>query len=244
VIVNQTQKGWEIIFQSAHALLAAKIGSYLKEMLPSDYTVDTLLAIAHHDDLQVGVERGNYLTERGAPQDFSMLAINDDQRREQVEKILSESYKKSRWVGLLISRHYHFLYSREELNESFKKLIDQETRRRKAILKEMSLTGKELDQAYGYMRWCDRCSLILCQSRLPALERKLEVNDGLGDGPSYIFQREEGTIGITPWCFDREGFEVGVEVYELEQISYASNAKLEKDLETTVPTYKRWKFVK
>nr|WP_281261363.1 DUF3891 family protein [Chamaesiphon polymorphus] len=77
MIVNLTDNGWEIIYHRAHALLAAQIAGYWQT--PDDTTrlVDTIAAIAHHDDLEREWE-GNHLTKAGAPLDFTLGGDAED----------------------------------------------------------------------------------------------------------------------------------------------------------------------
>lgn len=241
MIVNPVAKGWEIIYQSAHGMLAADLYLHLNGRPGPRLDVATLLAIAHHDDLQVLFEDDNYVTSVGAPKDFTLLSFKAGQRVEQLGHILQESYRKNTWTGLLISYHYNFLYVDKKVDEKMRRILDREKEKRKQLLTEMERKESELKQAYGLLRWCDRCSLILCRSQVPAMGRKLEINDGLGQ-PSFVFRNGEKTITIDPWCFTEEEFLVGTEVYPLEQLHFADDQELRKVLKDSRAEYRTWHF--
>ena len=52
MIVNSTPAGWQIIYQQAHALLAAQLAWHWAPTLPPDRWVGLLAAITQHDDEQ------------------------------------------------------------------------------------------------------------------------------------------------------------------------------------------------
>ena len=66
MIVNLTEEGWEVIYHRAHALLAAQIAGYWNTPDDTAHLVETIAAIAHHDDLEREWQ-SNHLTKAGAP---------------------------------------------------------------------------------------------------------------------------------------------------------------------------------
>ena len=78
MIVNPTPTGWQIIYQQAHALLAAQLAWAWPPFLPPDRWVGLLAAIAQHDDEQAAWHgRGGHhgLTPAGAPANFTQVAL-------------------------------------------------------------------------------------------------------------------------------------------------------------------------
>src|SRR5437763_1680731 len=106
MIVKQQPLGWEIIFQRAHAILAAQISYHWKQNYRPRRWVETLIAIAGHDDAQLDFIGKQHLTKTGTPLDFTMKEINIHQPYRNSEY----AWQKSRWIGLLNSLHISFLY--------------------------------------------------------------------------------------------------------------------------------------
>lgn len=78
MIVNYKETGWEIITQRAHGLLAAQLAfQWRKEDRPVRW-VETILAIAEHDDAENELDGENLLTEAGGPLNFSMKTFEVD----------------------------------------------------------------------------------------------------------------------------------------------------------------------
>jgi hypothetical protein len=72
MIVNPTQTGWEVIYQPAHALLATTIASHWWEDQRPTRWIETLVALAQHDDETENWTGCDHLTEAGAPLDFAL----------------------------------------------------------------------------------------------------------------------------------------------------------------------------
>jgi hypothetical protein len=70
MIVMSHQKGWKIINQRSHGLLAAMLAYQYDIDLPNEVIVPTLIAIAEHDDGVKETTETRNLTEAGAPRHF------------------------------------------------------------------------------------------------------------------------------------------------------------------------------
>ena len=82
MIVNPTPIGWQVIYQQAHALLAAQLAWAWPPFLPPARWVGLLAAIAQHDDEQAAWHgRGGHygLTPAGAPANFTQVAFSLEQ---------------------------------------------------------------------------------------------------------------------------------------------------------------------
>jgi hypothetical protein len=78
MIVTSHQKGWKIINQRSHGLLAAMLAYQYAIDLPNDIMVPTLIAIAEHDDGVEETTQNKNLTEVGAPRHFR---VSDDSKK-------------------------------------------------------------------------------------------------------------------------------------------------------------------
>ena len=109
MIVNYTATGWEIIYQQAHALLAAQLAYAWPPTLLPDRWVGLLAAIAQHDDEQADWQSrgGSYgLTPAGAPANFTQKPFSMEQAR----GVMAAARFQGRWRSLLTSLHLSCLY--------------------------------------------------------------------------------------------------------------------------------------
>ncbi|MGH2415096.1 MAG: DUF3891 family protein, partial [Microcystaceae cyanobacterium] len=211
MIANLHQKGWEIIYHRAHALLAAQIaGHWHPEKRPLRW-LETIGAISHHDDLEKEWE-GNHLTEAGAPLDFTLPQETDVKSVvNSLRRHTQNARYRGRWVAMLISMHMSFLSEgkRGELPE-MDSFLDEQLQNQEQWRKELNITKDEAAQAYEFFQWCDRLSLILCMHELPAGERALEIAT-LPDGNRYDVIESSDGVTVQPWPFLEEKFTVNVE---------------------------------
>ena len=156
MIVNNTNKGWEIIFQRAHGLLAAEIAQYWQVGERPKKWMETLAAICEHDDSQQTWHDTHHLTEHGTPQDFTLQPPDFTQAK----RVTEAAKLKSSWVALLISKHISRLYGEcSGINETWKAFLDEQARFRDEMLKISNINSEVLDKAYKLMYWCDRAAL-------------------------------------------------------------------------------------
>lgn len=241
MIVNLVKEGWEIIYQQAHALLAAQVAFNWREADRPIRWVDTLAAIAQHDDGQRYWAGKIGLTAAGAPANFTMLPFSLEQARQ----VMEEARFQGQWRSLLTSMHLSFLY--EELrgqNKNTDDFLDEQIQNQASWRKYLKITKKEAQQAYDLMQWCDRLSLILCRQELPEAERALEISIG-PDGCRYdVRQLNNGTITITPWPFAQNNFIVTVEASYLSQLQFQSEEELATALRQAPIRTKHWELSK
>ncbi len=88
---------------------------------------------------------------------------------------------------------------------------------------------------------CDRCSLILCQGRIPAMQRRLEITD-LDGTPFRISNREDNSVLVDPWPFTSDEFDVGVEVYTLTKLRFDDDEHLKSAIADSSPSWREWRF--
>jgi len=241
MIVNLTEKGWEVIYHRAHALLAAQLAGYWRTRDATARLVETVAAISHHDDLEREWE-GNELTEAGAPLDFT---LSKQSPVEQLAENVTNARYRGRWVALLTSMHMSFLNEPKRGDSAeLDKFLDQQLELQQQWRQGLKLTKNDADKAYAFMQWCDRLSLILCPQELPVDEHALEITKG-PDGQRYdVVQRSDGSVSVKSWPFKEERFTVSVEACYLSQIKFEDNASLRAALQIAPIKTLEWTFVK
>lgn len=241
MIVNLVESGWEIIYHRAHALLAAQLGGQWNRENCPPRLYETVAAISHHDDLEKEWE-GNHLTSAGAPLDFT---LETDFQLQKMKEFTNNARYRGRWVALLISMHMSFINEvRRGTLPELDEFLDEQLANQKKWRKELGITKEEADRTYAFFRWCDRLSLILCQRKLPDRERSLEITTW-PDGTRYeVMQRQDQTVTVTPWPFEKKEFTVNVEASNLHQLKFDNTQELTEALQTAPIQVLEWTFVK
>lgn len=241
MIVNAIPEGWEVIYQQAHGVLAAQLAYHLKPELQCQYWVETIIAIANHDNRQKAWRGKDGLTQAGAPADFTLQPNTLEQARDLMHAVRFQS----RWVSMLTSMHMSYLYeSRRGQQKNIDDFLDEQQALQQAFHQSLGVSRKEAEQAYTIMQWCDRLSLILCRNELPADERALEITKG-PDGETYfVKQLEDATVYVEPWPFEAAQLHVQVEFRVLEQLQFKDDAGLAKALHQAEVMYKKFRFIK
>ncbi len=237
MIVRTIEKGWEIIFHSAHALLAQELASRLtRPELP--FWAQTGAAITMHDDQKLPFEAGatHYLTAAGAPRDFTLTSMRDGTRLLEAKRQINEARRKHRWIGLLVSLHVDFLYRDESTATGMQAFLDCEQQRRNSVLSRLEIEEQALQDSYQIMRWCDRCSLILCGNDIPAMQRKLEITEFPGLGRTELWQDKDNLIRVDPWPLANDSVKVSVEHRVLNTLSHTDDAHLWQSLMDCTPS--------
>lgn len=239
MIANQHEKGWEIIYHRAHALLAAQIaGNWRKSDRPRSI-VETVAAISHHDDLEKEWE-GNHLTEVGTPLDFTLTSEIDI---EKMRTLIQNSQYRGRWVAMLISMHLSFLNEgKRGESPELDSFLDEQLQNQKQWRKELGISKEEAAQTYAFFQLCDRLSLILCNRQLPADERYLEIGKDGNDQRYDVIQKKERTVYVKPWPFEEESFTVNVEATYLNQVVFENNDALTQALQVAPIKTLEWTF--
>ena len=242
MIVTQTDKGWRIIHQQAHGLLAFQLALQWRVDKRPVHWVETLVALTEHDDGQDAWEGENHLTSAGAPMDFQVLEYSV----EQVQKMIQIGLEKSRWNALMLSMHTSFLYeSKRGQDEGLDLFLDQQRNdNQPKWRRQYGATKAEAEYAYSFLQWCDALSLILCQDQVPPEQRRLEISIGPDKIPYFILQRKDGTLGIEPWPFEADTFDVHVESFQLTQLSFSSDNELYNALQDAPIEVLTWRFHK
>ncbi len=242
MIVNLTDNGWEIIYHRAHALLAAQVSGYWQTPDDTAHLVDTIAAIAHHDDLEREWQ-GDHLTKAGAPFDFTLGG--EELKVSPLYEHVENALYRGRWVALLVSMHMSFLNEGRrgelpELDEFLDKQIELQTTWRKSL----KITKADAQKAYDMMQCCDRLSLILCQRQIPDGERWLEIATGPTGERHDLLQRGDKTLTVKPWPFTATEFTLRIDASHLTQMKFDSNQELVTALQHAPIESIEWTFVK
>jgi hypothetical protein len=241
MIVRSVAEGWEITFQSAHALLAGQLAANLQQLKQVQHWSETLAAIVDHDDHKEDFGQNVYLTDLGAPKDFTQFSFTARERLEEVRRRLDSGYRKHRWVGLLAGRHAEHLYCEAPVSKNLDALLTEERSKRAVMLEKLGSSNAALEAAYEVLQWCDRASLILCQAVLPAMNRRIEVT--LLRGKRHeVWENEDKTVCVEPWPFSSMNFDVHVEVRTVQQLTFKSDQELERCLWASAVTDRKWNF--
>ena len=243
MIVNLTPDGWQIIYQQAHALLAAQLAWQWQPFGPADRWVGLLAAIAQHDDEQERWDGHYGLTPAGAPANFTMK----DFSLEQATGVMRAARFQGQWRSLLTSMHMSFLYEslRGQQSETDQFLNEQKANQQ-LWRRGLHVSKAEAQQAYDLMQWCDRLSLILCRQELPEMGRHLEISTG-PDGQRHEVAQPTaggGPLTVTPWPFAAKEFSVSVEACQLRQLQFKDDEELSRALREAPIVTLRWDFVK
>jgi len=228
MIVNYTVKGWEIITQRAHGLLAAQLAWRWKEKKPAGRWLETILAIADHDDTCIEFEDPDLLTDAGGPVNYSMRAFDAEHC-----KLLSvASLAKSRYIALLSGMHLLFLYGKEaRKNAHARVLLDEQRKLVVSLRRQLGLSAAEVQRTYAFMQWCDALSLLICQNALQPEQRMTEISQGPDKRSYEICQLGPNKLSVRPWPFDSGRFTVTVESRVIAQLAFESTAAFKKALQ-------------
>ncbi len=240
MIVNPCNAGWQVIYQTAHGLLAGQLALGFRDDLRPNYWCETLAAIIQHDDYKSEIMGRPRLTEAGAPMDFTQHPMSEKDRFEESQRRIEAAYARHRWQGLLQSMHTDCLYRDQAVSHQLKKLLTAEAKHRREVLVNLNCDPWELHYAYEFLHWCDRCSLILAQQELPALRRRLEIIHALTDETYTIGESDDQTIGIDPWPFALDEFEVHVECRVLHRLHYDNEGHLQSELDSAKVQLSGW----
>ncbi|MBS7563914.1 DUF3891 family protein [Mucilaginibacter sp. Bleaf8] len=241
MIVNYTEQGWEIITQRAHGLLAGQFMLHWAAKQRPKRWMETLLAVAEHDDARIELEADDLLTPQGGPLHFAMRSFDAEHCRRVGDFALS----KSRYIALLHSMHMDFLY-RDEAKESkeVKAYLAGQTKLQKYLRKGLNLNQQEADKLYALLEWCDALSLLLCQHKVQPEERGIDISRGPAKSEHQLRQMANGALTVTPWPFEDDAFEVQIESRLLTQLHFKTNDEFKKAFLAAEVQELTWQFTK
>ncbi|RZK26451.1 MAG: DUF3891 family protein [Flavobacterium sp.] len=212
MITEYTGKGWQIITQRAHGLLAAEVCARWKLTDQPGRWIETLIATAEHDDVHNEFEVSPLIDENGAPINFKETCFD----LEASTRLINMALTKSRYIALLINRHIRFVYQEDPLAKEFISTLKKNER---VWLKEANINIEEVNMAYELLEFCDAFSLLICQSLVPPEGRRIEISCGPDGTPYNLFKKEESII-VEPWPFKVNKFDIAFERRTIKQLKF------------------------
>jgi len=237
MIVNEADDHFEIIYQRAHGMLAAKIAEQMDPSLrpPADYWLETLVAIADHDDGRRSWEGDYHINDKGHPKDFTEFKFDE----KQAARVVSTAECKSRWVAMLVSKHLVELY--EHLEEA-QPLMQQQYDLQSKLQMHLPFDEAAAQGYYRILKWSDELSLRICKYEIPVKGEK-DFLETLPDGSkSYITHLEDKSVA--PWIFQKDKVVFEIEKRNIEKRVYKSDQDLQDTLNKAEVSISSYKFIK
>jgi hypothetical protein len=228
MIVSSHMKGWKIITQRSHGLLAAMIAYQYNIDLPVEIMVPVLVAIAEHDDGVTETLAHQNLTDAGAPRNFTVADGNTKTDTTPLLSLIEIGNSKSQLNGLLSSLHIKFLYDGDKRKtdkglDDF--LKDQEQYRitvLKNLHKNLHIDKKFAARLYRFLEWSDAFSLLICLDKIQPEGRKMEISKSPDGDMNTVHYKPNKDICVEPWPFRSPSFKVFYEYKILEQLQFNS----------------------
>jgi len=235
MIVTSHQKGWKIINQRSHGLLAAMLAYQYAIDLPNDIMVPALIAIAEHDDGVEETTQNKNLTDAGAPRHFQVSDYSKKSDLTQPLNVMEIASSKSEINALLTSLHINFLYGGGHQGEdkNLDAFLKDQEKIRKNILKHLGIDKKYADRLYRFLEWCDAFSLLICMDKIQTDGRKMEISKSPDNDMNQTFHKAEKEITVVPWVFKSESFKIFYEYKILEQLKFNSIEEFDKVYKAT-----------
>lgn len=224
MIVASHQKGWKIINQRSHGLLAAMLAYQYKIDLPNDIMVPTLIAIAEHDDGVAETLQNKNLTEAGAPRNFLVKDESSKIDLKQYHNVMEIATSKCQLNAFLTSMHINFVCGEHSEGEDKKleSFLKEQQKNRKEILKHLNIDKNYAERLYRFVEWCDAFSLLICMDKIQPEGRKMEISKSPEGDMNQTFYKGEKNITVEPWVFKNDTFKVFYEYKIIEQLQFSS----------------------
>jgi Protein of unknown function (DUF3891) len=224
MIVLSHQKGWKIITQRSHGLLAAMIAYQYNIDLPVEIMVPVLVAIAEHDDGVTETLAHHNLTDAGAPRNFT---VADGKTKADLTPLLSLieiGNSKSQLNGLLSSLHIKFLYDgdKRKTDKGLDDFLKDQELYRITISKNLHIDKKFAARLYRFLEWSDAFSLLICLDKIQHVGRKMEISKSPDGDMNTVHYKPNKDICVEPWPFRSPSFKVFYEYKILEQLQFNS----------------------
>ncbi|KAA6436907.1 DUF3891 family protein [Dyadobacter flavalbus] len=226
MIVNYQEKGWQIISQRAHGLLAGQFCYHWKNDMRPERWLETIIATTEHDDaFNEFVNDDNLINENGGPINFKMRVFEEAK----CDELLQLALSKSRYIALLTSRHIQFLYQNSEQKNAraFCKMLEKWDRK---WLKETGIKKEEITRAYAILEWCDALSLLICQQQIQPENRKIEISGGPDNLQYQLWSKNESELTIEPWPFITDSFRITYESKLVSKLTFKDVKEFREDL--------------
>jgi len=241
MIVKYTEEGWQVITQRAHGIVAAQLAFHWRVSERPERWLETLLAIAEHDDAENELDGETLLTATGGPLNFDMKNFE----LPHCIKLSSLTITKSRYVALLTSMHMTFLYQKDKAKiAGAKSFLDEQNTLQNRLRKELGISKDEALRVYSLLEWCDALSLLICKGEMQPEKRSIEIGTGPDAKKYELLQVDEQTLGVHPWPFEAKIFTINFEYRVLPQLQFASSKEFRESFLKAAVQEKVWKLTK
>ena len=230
MIVTSHQKGWKIINQRSHGLLAAMLAYQYDIDLPNEIIIPTLIAIAEHDDGAAETEQNKNLTEAGAPRNFT---VGDNSKKTDLQQkltVMEIATSKSQLNALLTSMHLDFIFGDDSggVDKKLEAFLKEQEKNRAAILKHLDIDKKYAERLYRFVEWCDAFSLLICMDKIQPEGRKMEISESPDGDMNQTYYKDDNVITVEPWVFKINTFKVFYEYKIVEQLKFKSISEFDE----------------
>lgn len=203
--------------------------------------LDTILAIAEHDDAEVELAGEKLLTEAGGPLHFAMKQF-DLQHCLQLSTL---TLTKSRYIALLTSLHMEFLHAKEaRQNKIAAGFLQDQKALRKQWRQQLGISEEESKKIYCLLEWCDAFSLLICQNLVQPEKRGIEISSAANGSVYQLYQTQPQTLTVAPWPFEVNDFEVRYETRHIAQLKFETSAEFRAAFLDAEITENVWKISK
>ena len=225
MIVRQTDSGFEIVYQSAHAHFASQLAALWQEILPNLDWPQLTLATLHHDHGWIPNDISGDLHD-GKPRNF--LNIDLDRAVHICQGSVDTAFSISSVCGILVARHMEYLYGGKPHRELQRSARSWKQRRARAM-KNLGLNESWLEEHYNMILWADTVSLMIC-CEASGFTRALA--SGLQD---QTFERLSDTeFTLSPWPFPVQAYQMSYEYHTLKTPNFRQESELKEALRRSV----------
>ena len=241
MIVAEFEKGWEIYFHKAHALLAMDIGLSIdhKYWPKRKYLAAGLESIGEHDNGQPRWHQRDNLTEKGTPLDYR---DREEVDLKQAKIVVKQMQYKSSFVAIMVSLHCHNLYQKST-DPDVQEFLAEQIHLREQYMVHLDMDSKTIGQSYEFLRFCDDLSLALCQKEFLQSE-EIPIEPITGEEQILFIARPDGSFTISPWIFFEEELVFPIEYYQTSKKFFSSDEELKNDVRLESPLSREFVFRK
>lgn len=213
-----------MVFQSAHAWLAAKVLEPWRVLTPDLDWEPLLLATALHDHGWNPTDLNGTLHGR-EPLNFLDVTLGEAARVGQ--RSVDWAFAQDSKVGILVAHHFHYLYGAKESPE-LKVLGNEWARRRDTTLSQLGLSEDWLSTHYEMLFWADALSLLLV-CRPGPFTQLLSLKTA---GYDFDFvQHSDQSYTLSPWPFGVEELVCEYDFRTIEKLDFEQAQVLKKMLQ-------------
>lgn len=219
MIVREFEDHYEIVNQSAHALLAERLLKPWQEVMPDLDWPTLLLATTQHDQGWNPTDlRGTLNNDK--PLNF--LDVDLAEAAQISQRSVNWGFAQNEKCGILVAEHFHFLYGRKD-TEELQEMGEELARRRDEAMANCGLTQDWLKQHYQMLFWADTLSLLIV-CRPSGFTRALSLKTD--QYPFSFTQHSPEEYSLSPWPFAPKSYRYEYEFRRCPGRAFATEEEL------------------